>query len=377
MGAIATPDDPGILVSFREYVDYGDNQYLVVSYDNICQGSSPSWQITPGFNTSFSGTVPVLDADHPVTIRWELKLTSNAKKVMSDSILWLDSNNKRISFPSFIGGTVAVSADKPLAGSKTFQYGTPGPPPSYVCSVSGGIGDNGAISLSWENGTTSNTSGTVNRRYRVTLVDFTVSEISGSGGGPDTAEAAFHYTSLLNIIKGSSRTFGSNGDICQPSSSNDSNVPAQTVSYANTLYSLAGASVSGFIAGRWAKGTGKVKWSSCDANASIYESLPSTLCVGVAADSNTGLPETVRAKGFSTGTAQWIDTSQRRGDMATGLSAYLRTLSIPAGPLESMYTEEWWDVTQAQPFRWFYPVTGGGSYSYCNVALKWKFEGPI
>jgi hypothetical protein len=387
MGVLATPDDPGILVSFREYVDYGDNQYLVVSYDNVCQGTIPSWRITPGFTTGFGGTVPILDVDHPVTIRWELKLTSNAKKVMSDdNIAWFDSSNKRISYPSFIGGSATVSADKPLSGSKTFQYGTSGFP-SYVCSVSGGIGDNGAISLSWENGTTASTGGSVKRTYKITLVDFAVTSIAGSGGGPDTTEAVAQYTGMLNIAKGKSRTFGNDGDICQQSDANDKNIASDYFDYVNTRFAISGfmygtqyigAMASGFVSGRWAKGTGKVKMSSCDATATIYDSLPATLSTGVAVDDATGLPEKVTVRGFSFGPIlSPIDPSQPCGDFNAYLSGSLHTLGVPAGPLESIYTEEWWDEPTNRPFRWANPLVGSGAYSYCRVALKWKFEGPI
>ena len=372
-GKIATPDDPDILKSFRAYVNYGGTEYLVESKDIACVNGTPVFRTTPGFTSSFSGSVPILDAEHPVTIRWVLELI-DGKKVFADTINWFGPDGKSVE-NAYLGGTSKVFADKPLAGSKTFEYGSV---TMQGCGVSAGMSDAGPIWLSWENGDSQNTGGDIKRTFRITLVDFSVGTIAGGGGGPDTNEAAIHYTNLLNIIKGTSRTIGTDGDICQKSATSDKDIPRVKISYANREFELGGGfAVGGFVTGRWVKGTGKVKWSSCDSSATIYDSLPQTLAIGVEADPDTGLPKLPTTTGISISQGMWIDQSQRVVDMASGTGTPPHTLNIPIGPLESMHTEEWWDPAITVPFRWFYPVTGGGAYSYCTVALKYKFEGPL
>ena len=362
-----------ILDDYTEYATYDGVDTLLEHFTAKCSGTIPLFTRAAGFTPPASLSYSPLNYDHPVTLRWLLTYHNSVPAVHSDdSITWFDSSNTAI-IPYggyFLSGTSSVSTSSPTSGTTTYNYANWG---ATNCQIIESAKPSITFTVSRTSGIS--TLGTLKGTFRITFLDFTVS----GNGTSDTAWAVTQYTGLLNAFKGTVKTIGGDTDQCHPPSFTTSTDDQWSVTYNNMVYRPfvhSGAigqplRIRNIVPGRWAKATPKVKFTTCDSTATVYQTLPTTLAYG--RGSGGSLAD---ARGFSASALNRINASTEEAtDMY--FSAFDRTLGIPVGPLESMYTEDWWD--QSQGVTAYQKAAGGGTYrtASCNIQIKWRIEGPI
>lgn len=361
-----------ILDDYTEYATYDGVDTMLEHYTDQCSGTNPSFSRATGFTPPSSLSYSPLNYDHPVTLRWLLTYHNSVPAVHSDdSITWFDSSNTAISNGNyFLSGTSSVSTSSPTSGTTTYNYANWG---ATNCQIIESTKPSISFTVSRTSGVS--TLGTLKGTFRITFLDFAVS----GNGTSDTAWAVTQYTGLLNAFKGTVKTIGGDTDQCNLPSLATSTDDQWSVTYNNMVYKpfvYSGSigqplRIRNIGPGRWAKATPKVKRTTCDSAATVYQTLPTTLAYGRGSGSSLA-----DARGFSADLPTRINASTEE---ATEMSfqAFDRTLGIPVGPLESMYTEDWWD--QSQGVTAYQKSVGGGTYrtASCNIQIKWRIEGPI
>jgi hypothetical protein len=109
-----------------------------------------------------------------------------------------------------------------------------------------------------------------------------------------------------------------------------------------------------------------VKWSSCDANASVWSALPT--------DIKWSGPGSVNPWDL---TGQWTGNYpfEDIGGFALPIGPSRTLANVSNAPFTTM-SEEWWTSNLSVGWRTVY-ASYAPSYSYANLAVKWKVEGPV
>lgn len=371
---------PDVLDTFQQYVDHNGNSTLLESFYSTCSGGSPLFDRVPGFTPPANVTLPILNIDNPATIRWNLTIHSPVAAVhdaRNENMAWTYANGDSISpyLNQFVYGdsNITVTSGNQSA-NQTYTYGNS---VLGVCQITGP--QTGNITVAYNKNSPQDLNQKYDGKFRLTLVDYNLTESSG----PDPANAVYNIDQVVSQLKGKQVIMGQNGTTCDADKSirylaNSSEVIA---TYGNIDYffinrafsnSTQVASMDLLLARRLPDNNGPtVKFSSCDANATIWSALPTSIKWS---GKNNGQNSTVdpwSASGQWTGNYPFEDIGG--GSLLLG---YQRTLSnVTKVPFTTM-VEEWWTGNITIGWRTVY-ASYATSSSYANLNVKWKVEGPI
>jgi hypothetical protein len=360
---------PDVLESWRQYLDYNNTTTTLDSKDVICVNGSAVLTTTSGFTPPTSIVLPTINIDNPATIRWELSIHESVPAVhdaRNDGVGWFYPNGTSESDTAFISGSSNITVTYGnLSANQSYAYGN-----SVLgqCQITGP--ETGNVTITYNKNDPANLNEKYLGKFRLTLMDYVV--YNGTSG-PDPAGAATNANGLLASAKGLQVVMGQNGTTCDVSKSIrfvPSNWNSTVVSYGNNDYKWSTvatnanwAASASLVLGRRIGLTGKVKWSSCDASATIFESLP--------ADIKWGGPGSVTPWHLN---REWNGTFPFE-DISFPVSPSRTLSNAPVSGFDYM-SEEWWTGNVTIGWRTVY-ASYAGSYSYVPVSLKWKMEGPI
>ena len=362
---------PDVLDTFQQSLTYNGNTTLLESYAAQCVGGSSQFTRVPGFTPPAYVNLPIVNANNPATISWNLSIHSSVPAVhdaRNESMAWTFANGDLVTgTKQFIKGTSNITVTYgTLASSATYTYGNTACGGAY-CQIIGP--ETGNISIRYEKNSPAGLGQKYLGKFRLTLMDYNLTESSG----PDPANAVYHIGQVMSQLVGKQVIMGQNGTTCDADKSIrfiPANWSEPQATYGNVdylYYSTANyaASMSLVLARRLPNNNGPtVRWSSCDANATIYESLPTDIKW-----SGPGSVNPWDLTGSWTGTYPFEDI----GQLAIGPSHTLANISN--APFSTM-SEEWWTANLVHGWRTVY-ASYAPSYSYANLKVKWKVEGPV
>jgi hypothetical protein len=360
---------PDVLDSWRQYISYNGTTTTLDSKDVICSGGSSYLTTTPGFTPPSYLILPTINVDNPATIWWNLSIHQSVPAVhdaRSDIVAWYYANGNSPTNPCFISGTSNITVTYGnTSANQTYTYGNS---VLGVCQIIGP--ETGNVTITYNKNSPANLNQNYLGKFRLTLMDYVV--YNGTSG-PDPAGAATNANGLLAGVKGLQVIMGQNGTTCDIDKSIrfvPSNWNGTVTSYGNNDYKYAQftpsanwASSANLTLGRRIGSIGMVKWSSCDANATIFESLPTD----------------IKWKGPGS-VSPWSLNREWNGsfpfeDISFPPSSTHTLANAPVSGFDYM-SEEWWTSNITIGWRTVY-ASYAGSYSYVPVSLKWKVEGPI
>ena len=363
---------PDVLDTFQQYVDYNGNSTLLESFYSTCSGGSPLFTRVPGFTPPTSVVLPILNIDNPATVRWNLTLHSPVAAVhdaRNESIAWTYANGGSISpyLKQFVYGNsnIAVTSGNQSA-NQTYTYGNS---VIGVCQITGP--ETGNITVSYSKNSPQNLNEKYEGKFRLTLMDYSLTGTSG----PDPANAVYNIDQVMSQLKGKQIIMGQNGTTCDadksirfvPANSTEVQAAYGNVDYLYSLTSNQAASMSLVLARRLPDNSPPtVKWSSCDANASIWSALPTEIKW-----SGPGSVNPWDLTGQWTGNYPFEDI----GGFSLPIGPSHTLANVSNTPFTTM-VEEWWTGNISIGWRTVY-ASYATSSSYANLNVKWKVEGPI
>lgn len=371
---------PDVLDTFQQYVDYNGNSTLLESFYSTCSGGSPLFTRVPGFTPPTSVVLPILNIDNPATVRWNMTLHSPVAAVhdaRNESMAWTYANGGSISpyLKQFVYGNsnIAVTSGNQSA-NQTYTYGNS---VIGVCQITGP--ETGNITVSYSKNSPQNLNEKYEGKFRLTLMDYSLTGTSG----PDPANAVYNIDQVMSQLKGKQIIMGQNGTTCDADKSIRylANSPEVVATYGNVDYIRANrlftnttqvASMDLLLARRLPDNNGPtVKYSSCDANATIWSALPTDIKWS---GKNNGQNSTVdpwSVQGQWTGSYPFEDI----GSSGIVLGSQRILTNVTMAPFTTM-VEEWWTGNISIGWRTVY-ASYATSSSYANLNVKWKVEGPV
>ena len=389
---IATPKDPAVVWKYVVYMTQNGVKSEVLSITRVCGATGgSSWVINPA---SGYAKIPVVDAYNPVEFSSEFLLASEISSVFVENVTsnfrWHNAKNEIIGLRGypwfdypywFIGGGLTATALPPPVttppvdhGSPTWSYGNctvggsdmfgipgyPGGPKKPSLTISGDISPK-------------NTLKTVRCKFRVTLTDAVARKKMTGTAEPEVREMSFQAVkAVCETFKGTSTTFGTDGDQCINFTMNSTSQVDKPVGYCNQIYRAMGGGLTGISGGRWAKDIQQVGLTSCDKPPTIYRTIPPDVSLGRPADTGgMGGVFVPKASGFSVTGQSVIDTNLPRYGLT--LNGVPVAIPIPVGPLQSGTSYEWTDPEQGASVR---EATNNSSrdLDVAYYTLSWKLE---
>lgn len=369
---------PDVLDTFQQSMTYNGTTTLLESYEAQCSGGSSVFARVPGFTPPLYVDLPVINANYPVTIGWNLTIHSNVPAVhdaRNDGLAWTYANGGSIApyNKQFVSGTSNITVTNgTLASSATYTYGNS---VMAVCQITGP--ETGNITIAYNRNSPQNINQKYEGKFRLTLMDYNLTQSSG----PDPANAVYHIDQVMLQVKNKQVTLGQNGNTCD-SYKGIRFIPANwsesQATYGNVEYLYYSAEPSGQQANYAASmdlllarrlpdnNPPTVKWSSCDANTSVWGSLP--------VDIKWSGPGSINPWDLY---GQWNGNYpfEDIGGFPLPVGPSHTLANVSNTPFSTM-TEEWWTGNITIAWRTVY-ASYAAPYSYANLNVKWKVEGPV